>query len=222
MKKFTKLLSTLCLLTCCNYAFAQKTCDLSMLAVASPTIIDYGDTTFITINITNNGTADLEVSDTIYWSITGFDSPDVSDVIASVLTGTIAPGATQALVRKLFFIHGYDTLTADRPISTCLKLYHHAVLKKNGVPIPVTYNDPIATNDSSCVLVTFKKKPTLGVFEFADKGGQLTLYPNPAITEIMFDIKLDKAENIKVFVKDISGRTVIDKDLGLIPAQRST
>lgn len=222
MKTFVKLLSLLSVLACGHSAVAQKTCDLSVLAEASPTILNYGDTTFISITITNNGTADLAVSDTIYWGLPGFDFINIQDVVANVLTGPIAPGASQTLVKKWFIIHGFDTLTADRPLSSCVKLYHHAAIKRNGVPIPVKYIDPISANDSSCVLVTYKKKPTLGIFEFSDKGEQLTIYPNPAVTEIMFDIKLDKSENIKVFVKDISGRTVINRDFGRMPAQKMT
>lgn len=213
MKKSTKFLLMMGMVGLTAPAFAQKTCNLGIQATATPTTVNFGDTTRITIKLTNLGTASLTTTDTVYYGQIGSTT-----VFSLVPTNTIASGGSQTFTNELYIRHGFDTLTADRVINTCLKLYNQTEITKNGVPVPVTYNDPIATNDSSCVAVTFKKKPTVGIFEFADKGQQLSIYPNPATTQVNFDINLDKAENIKVFVKDISGRDVMNKDFGTITA----
>lgn len=213
MKKSTKFLLMMGLVGFTAPAFAQKTCNLGIVVTAAPSTLNYGDTAKLTVKITNNGTASLNTSDTIYFGQVG--SATVFDVVP---TGTIASGASQTFTDVLQFPHRFDTLTADRTLNFCLVLHDQATITKGGVPVPVTYNDPIATNDTSCLTITVKKKPTTGIFEFANKGQQLSIYPNPATTNIGFDINLDKAENVTVFVKDISGRDVMSKNFGTITA----
>jgi hypothetical protein len=214
MKKSTKFLLLMGALTWGAAASAQKSCNLAILATAAPSTVNWHDTAYITIKITNNGPASLNTSDTIYIGAPG--SPTVFDLIP---TGTIAPGGSQTFPNRLYIRHAIDTLTSNLTFSSCLMLHDQTDITKGGNPVPVTYNDPVATNDTSCMSITFKKKPT-GIFEIADYGKQLSIYPNPATTEVKFDVNLDKGENIKVSVKDIAGREVMNKDFGMIVSGR--
>jgi len=211
MNTFTKVLLTVSTMVLGTASFAQKTCDLKITATAAPTTVNYGDTSRITIVLTNIGTATMNTSDTVYYGPVGSTS-----VFALVPTGNIAAGGSQTFSNVLYIRNSFDTLTADRTLNTCLMLYPQTSITKNGVPVPVTYNDPVATNDSSCFQITFKKKPTSGIFEFGNEAHQLSMYPNPATTDVRFDVNLEKAENITVSVKDMSGRNVLTKDFGKV------
>lgn len=216
MKKSTKFLFLIGTMIAGSTAFAQKTCDIALLTTASPTTVNYGDTSHITVKITNNGTASLNTSDTIYYGAVGS-----ATVFALVPTATIASGGSQTFTNALYVRNSFDTLTADRTLTFCLMLHPQSAITKNSVPVPITYNDPNAANDTSCMQITFKKKPVTGIFEFNNNITQLSIYPNPATTDVKFDVTLDKDADINVVVKDISGRTIMTKAFGKISSGKS-
>lgn len=217
MKKSTKLMMAVGAMMFGTAAFAQKTCDLALTAIATPTTVDYLDTCHISIKITNNGTATLTTTDTIYYGPIGSSS-----VFAVLPSADIPSGSSETFTNELYLRHNMDTLTADRTSDLCFMLYPQSAITVGGVPVTITYNDPVQTNDSSCVTVTFKKKPTTGIFEFGNNKEQLTVFPNPATDNVAFNLNLSQAANIVVSVKDITGREVMRKDFGKVQAGNNT
>ncbi len=225
MKKFTKLAMVFTAMAIGSTAFAQKQCNLGLTITASPTTINYGDTTRVTVKITNSGPAAMGPTDTIYYSQVGS-----STVFSLIPSASIPMGGSETFPNELYYRHSTDTLTADRVLNFCFKLLPQSAITidpdGNG-PLPsrpavITYVDPVSSNDSTCTTVTLKKKP-VGIFEFGDISKEsLTVFPNPAMDKVSFELNLTKAENIQVSVKDITGREVMRKDFGKINAGNST
>ncbi len=226
MKKFTKLAMVFTAMAIGSTAFAQKQCNLGLTVAASSNTINYGDTCFFSFTIKNNGPAGLANTDTIFFGPVGS-----SNVFSVVPTAPIASGASQTFAKQVYIRHGIDTLSADRSLNFCFMLLAQSTIQidpdGNG-PLParpatVTYTDGVATNDTSCANnIVFKKKP-VGIFEFGDISKEsLTVFPNPAMDKVSFELNLTKAENIQVSVKDITGREVMRKDFGKINAGNST
>jgi hypothetical protein len=204
-------------------ALAQKQCNLGLAVTASPTTVNYGDTCFFSFTITNNGTADMTPTDTMYLGPTGS-----SNVFSFRFSSNVASGGSQTFNKAIYIKHTFDTFTVDRNLNFCFKIHPQSSITidpdGNG-PLPsrpaaVTYTDPVAANDSSCANnITFKKKPTVGILELS--GGdreQLTLFPNPAADRVSFELNFTGAGNVRVSVKDIAGREVLRKDFGRVQA----
>ncbi len=227
MKKSTKfVVAAGAMMMIGSAAFAQKQCNLALTVIATPSTVNYGDTSHVSIKITNNGPASLATNDTIYYGQIGSAS-----VFSLLPSAAIPSGGSETFTNELYYRHGMDTLTADRTLNFCFKLYAQSAITidPDGTgPLPsrtatTTYIDPVATNDSTCVTITLKKKPTTGVFEFGNSNKEpLTIYPNPATNNISFELNFTQAENVQVSVKDLTGREVMRKDFGRIQAGNTT
>mgnify|MGYP003574965898 CR=1 FL=1 len=214
MKNVTKVLGTLsAVLLMGTGAFAQRQCNLAPTMV-SPTenqIFPAGDTMRLTFTIKNNGPASIIAGDTIFYGIG-------SDVYAHVATAAIANGATSAPITPGIFFT--NTTTADITGSVCVTLLDQSLITYNTTPPTpalITYVDADTTNDETCRTVTLKAKPT-SVLNLNNKNEQLNFYPNPATADVNFALSLEKAENVIVSVKDITGREVMRNDFGKVQA----
>ena len=222
MKKSTKfVVAAGALMMIGSAAFAQKQCNLALTIIATPSTINYGDTSHVSVKITNNGPAALATNDTIYYGQIGSSS-----VFSVIPTAAIPSGGSQTFSNELYYRHSLDTLTADRTLTFCFKLYAQSAITidpdgtgpQPSRPATITYTDPVSANDSTCVNIVVKKKPT-GIFEFGSSAKEpLTIYPNPASDNISFELNFTKAENVQVSVKDVTGREVMRKDFGKIQA----
>ncbi|WP_118974072.1 T9SS type A sorting domain-containing protein [Taibaiella koreensis] len=223
MKKI-KLFLVAAGLLCTATGFAQKQCNLGITVTASAgysTTLNYKDTCFFDVKIQNNGTAALATTDTIVVGLLG-----TTTLIPLVPAGAIASGQSFTATKSFRVIHTIDTLkAADLTGTVCAVLRKQADITVGTPPRPltVTYTDNVATNDTSCNTITLKKRPNNGIFEWGSGSNEaLALYPNPASGEVKFDIKADKAENVVLSVKDITGREVARKDYGKLPVGVNT
>ncbi|KAA5533242.1 T9SS type A sorting domain-containing protein [Taibaiella lutea] len=222
MKKSTKMMIAFsAIVTLSSSAFAQKACNLG-LTMVTPTanqeipFTDPNNTATqvgVTFNVKNNGTAAIVPTDTIFY---------ISEFSGNVryITGqSIAANAT-VLINPNFYIT--NAATAQTTTNYCLRLFpqgnvYYSATATDTVWAGVTYTDADTTNDRGCVSVIFKPKATTSVFEFGKiSNQQLSLYPNPANNELMFQLKLEKADKVIVSIKDITGREVLRKDYGMI------
>jgi hypothetical protein len=73
--------------------------------------------------------------------------------------------------------------------------------------------DSIQSNDTACVTVIFKGGGT-GIGDINNRPATLKLYPNPATSEVMLPLNMDKPEPVSVFVKDITGGYLFHKNYG--------
>ena len=207
MKKTLTLLTILGALTYSASAQTPKSCDLSLAASVNNGTINYRDTAKISFVLTNNGTAAMAVTDTVFYGVEGS-----TQAFRFVPTGPIASGASATFSNALRLIH--DTLTnVDITEEYCFVLYNQSEITVGGVPYPVTYNDPNDANDRSCVTITLKKSTT-SIFDLSGGTKQsMSLYPNPAKGVVSFKSTINAGSTV-ANVKDIAGRTILVKDFG--------
>jgi len=222
MKKIKLMLTTAAAVLCTTASFAQKQCNLSLTVTPSAgysTTLNYKDTCYFDVKITNNGSAALATTDTIVMGLVG-----TTNLIPFIPTGAIASGQSFSTTKAFRIAHTIDTLkAADLVIDICSALRKQADITIGGRPLTVTYMDNVATNDTSCNTVTLKKRQQSGILEWGSANNEpLALYPNPATDEVRFDMKPDRAENVVVSVKDLTGREVARKDYGKLPVGIST
>lgn len=217
--KRSKLLLTGTIILASFTALAHKQCDLALTLVTSAgssTTLNFGETCYFDFKITNNGSEAIGPTDTLYFGMPG--STGVSRIIPP---GPVPSGGSFTATRRAYATHDVDTVrTADMHLRTCHFIFDQALIAVGNPPQPVavTYEDAVRTNDTGCMAIVFKKRPTNGVIEFGGGAREaLSLYPNPATSEVGFDIRPDKAEKVTVSVLDISGRTVLTHDFGKLP-----
>ncbi len=81
-----------------------------------------------------------------------------------------------------------------------------------------TWENPNIAEQSCATNITLEGKPGVSINSVKASAEELNLYPNPATTEVKFNVSLDKAENVIVSVKDITGREVLRHDFGTVAA----
>jgi len=226
MKKSTKVLLALGTMVSfvCTQASAQKSCNLALTLVSPannqqiPFTVSTDESTkvYVKFNIKNNGTADIVTTDTMFY---------ISEFSGSLryVTGKSIPSGSTVLVEPGFSIT--NAVTTETTQDYCLRLFpqgnvYYGVSNGDTAWATVTYNDADTTNDRGCASVTFKTQGSpISVNEISQSNSQqLSLYPNPANAELMFQLKLEKADKVYVSVKDIAGREVLRSDLGMVQA----
>ncbi len=228
MRKFTGLaMAFIATMTIGTKVLAQKQCNLGISVTPSITTVNYHDTLFFSYTITNNGPTAMTPTDTMYLGAVGG-----GNVFSFRFTANVAAGGSQTFNKAIYIYHNIDTFTADRTYNFCYKIYPQSsiTIDPDGTgpqpsrPAVVTYTDPVSNNDSSCANnITFKKKPTVGIFELSGNSKEpLTIYPNPATNNVSFDLNFTRAEKVQVSVKDIAGREVLRKDFGKVQAGNTT
>jgi archaellum component FlaG (FlaF/FlaG flagellin family) len=219
MKRMTQLMVALAAtmtLSIATQAQTVRDCNLgvTLTSPAASQSVPYGDTAWITFDITNNGPDSILAGDTMFYALNG-------DVLFEQISTGIPSGGTASFDPGYYFLS--DT-AADLNIELCLLLLNQSDITYNpgNIPALVTYNDNDSTNDESCVSFTLKGSGTTGIVDFKDiEKETLSLYPNPATAEVRFNINLDKTEAVQVSVKDIAGREVMRHDFGRVPANAS-
>lgn len=209
MKNFTKqlILSGLTMLSA-TYAIAQtpKSCDLqlTLTSPAANAVFEFGETVNIGVTIKNNGPAAIATTDTIYLNPVGTTQ-------AFPITGVdIAVGGTTT---SDYTLPNANETGTDQTFDLCMAIVPLASVTLNGVPVAITYEDANTANDQDCRSITLKTKP-VSIFDAKTAKETLSLFPNPATSQVSFKIALDKTETVSAIVRDIAGREVMTKNFG--------
>ncbi|WP_118974071.1 T9SS type A sorting domain-containing protein [Taibaiella koreensis] len=216
MKKRKLYLALAAVLASFN-GFAHKDCDLAVSMTPSAgysTTVNYGDSCFFDLKITNNGPDVLTITDSLFLGMVG-----TSSISLIIPPGPIPNGGSFTLVKKTYAAHDIDTLrAADKVVGACFVLLKQSDILVGNPPRPVTetYEDTRAANDTACFRVTLKKRPANGIAGPGLATESLQLYPNPARDEVRFDLKPDNTAPVLVSVKDITGREVRRQDFGVL------
>ncbi len=193
-------------------AWAQKLCNLGIEIIPNPAILNYGDTSHISIKISNDGPASMTPADTIYYGQVGS-----STIFFLVPSGNIQSGSSETFTNALYYHHGIDTLTADRALNFCFKIYSQINITNGSNPVAVTYIDPESSNDTSCKSIILLEKSATGLVQPGGMAKELLIvYPNPTADKVFFELNLARAEKVQASVKDITGREVMRYDFGKI------
>ncbi|WP_118949594.1 T9SS type A sorting domain-containing protein [Taibaiella helva] len=216
--KRTKLYLALAAMLASFTGFAHKECNLGISMTPSAgysTTLNYGESCFFDVKVTNNGPDALAVTDSLFLGMVGTTS-----ITLIVPPGPIPSGGSFTLIKKTYADHDVDTLrAADKVVGACFVLMKQSDIMIGNPPRPVTetYEDNVAANDTACFSVTLKKRPTSSIFEWDNAAAEpLQLYPNPARDEVRFSLKPDPTAPVLVSVKDITGREVRRVDMGIL------
>lgn len=204
-----KILTSLALLGAISFtASAQKACDLELETMTNSTSVAFGDTAHISFKLTNNGSAAMAVTDTVFYGVVGSNQ-----VFRLRLTAPIASGASSTFTNQLFLAND-SAMAVDLTQEFCFVLFDQSIITVGGNPFPVTYADNNAANDTSCVTITLKKSAT-SIFDVnAGIKESLKTYPNPTHGSLNFEYNFEKATTATARISDITGRTVLVKEFG--------
>lgn len=164
------------------------------------------------VGFKNNGPDDLVAGDTIGYKIA------TSNPVVGLLKDPVAMGET-------FYVYSdsigltIPNLTEETVVDFCTKIYNpNTEITINGQPVKISYDDDDVTNNTICATIFISPKEVSVLNLIKNPTETLNLYPNPATSEVKFNINLAKAEHVIVSVKDIIGREVLHQDFGTITA----
>lgn len=201
---------------------AQRSTDLQTTITSPATgliLPPGGEPVHITFDFKNNGPGNLVTGDTLFFAL----SLSAQDLVPVVMTQALNNGQTVPLDLG-FGIQNPGNLAADQTVDVCVIVLdpNSMGVTANGQPVHVSYNDPNIGNNQHCISVTVKKAVT-GIGTWNDNPSRkLTLYPNPATTEITLYAEPEQAVPVHVIISDITGREVLRKDCGRVKPDRHT
>lgn len=177
----------------------QRTCDMqvTLLEPASSAVINAFAQYSVKVNIVNNGPDTLFTGDTLYYNI---PSQPLFDYTSYILTQPINPNDNATLT--LATLSNVNTNQQDEMMD--YYIYVKSNLLNNGRFIDTT-ND--ANNYDVNTNVTFKPCQPTAVHDMESNKYMLKLYPNPASTQISFNIDASNTL-LEAIISDISGRKV--------------
>lgn len=183
-------------------AKAQRYTDMSV-ELLSP---QNGDTAYagqmftIDAKIKNNGIDTIKFGDSLAFELS-FDGSVISFNIGGSFQPYIAltnreliPGDSG----NMTFTFGFDTSVVVDSTLLCVKVFNLNVID--------TLHDTIMTNNSSCA--TFAIVKPASVKEIGKDAQIVSVYPNPAIEKVNFDIQCENGSTIDLKIVDITGKTV--------------
>lgn len=208
MKKFTT--AFFIAFSCFTIAHGQtiRNSDISVeiTSPATNVVVPYGDSVIVSFNYTNHGPDVLPAGDTLFFSTS-------AGVIYSALLMDLQVNGTIMMNDFLIFWNPTeDSITADICV---LHIPQSSVQYQNGSSPATTYIDPDTTNDLSCISAHFEglSDSTTAVPHIAQSSSQLSIFPNPATSQIQFsDPTLENWNLSTVFISDISGRVILKAD----------
>lgn len=184
--------------------YAQRSCNMAITLISpseGQVIPAYGQFP-VTVNITNNGTADLLQGDTVWYNTPLMFAFNRAPF---VLTQGIASGESRTVT--LTTIVNVEGSPSDVQTNFCVKV-------ESSPTNDGAYTDPVLTDNTDCNMITLKATPT--AIGDIDKNGKtkLTFAPNPASTRVNMTFTAEKQMKTRLSVKDLSGREVMAKEMG--------
>ena len=186
-------------------AYAQRSCDMvvTLISPSEGAVIPAFGQFNVTVNIMNNGSADLLQGDTVW-----YNTPLMFEFNRTpfILPQGIASG--QARTLTLTTITNVDGSPSDVEKNFCVKV--ESIPTADGA-----YVDPDLTNNVDCNTIILKATPT-AIDDVKNNKTKLTLAPNPTSSHVRMTFTADKQMNASLSIKDLSGREVMVKDMGKV------
>ncbi len=178
-----------------------------------------GDIIHTQMAVANNGPDTLVAGDTIlfryqYTATEGGGSQ--TNVSLLTLSQSLLPGQTPLLINAdIPFSNG--TAYPVLHLNFCVHLFDPNTepvmyTGSDDTPIRVSYNDPDTTNNTGCTSIIIENKETGIAHSDIQSVEQLKLYPNPACDVVNFQPPLSPSGNLKVAIRDITGREISQKE----------
>lgn len=187
-------------------AYAQRSCNMAVTLISpseGAVIAAFGQFD-VTVNIMNNGSADLLQGDTVW-----YNTPLMFEFNRKpfILPQGIASG--QARTVTLETITNVDGSPSDVEKVFCVKV-------ESSPTADGAYTDPDLTNNVDCNTIILKATPTAIDDVNKNNKTKLTLAPNPTSSHVRMTFTADRQMNASLSIKDLSGREVMVKDMGKV------
>ncbi len=214
-----KTLTLLFLLVSSASLFAQTTIDVSLDAIVAPTELLSNASTGTAIPIKlackNNGTDNIEIGDTMFWSALILDIASSSVVLeipqqASSGNGYLTVATKQVLVG--------DTIHVGNNFNTGTILTQSRAVRVGGVCSfwnrTTANTDADTDNNSNFLDITWYNQYQNGVsVEDVDYNNNIAVYPNPATDELNVKLLLTQFADVKIELLDLAGKTILSENL---------
>lgn len=171
-----------------------KNCDLSIntMAPGDMEIIPSGDTAQVDFSILNNGPDALEAGDTLRYQIFAFSA-------YYVLSETLEMGNSVDIPSPGSF---YNTSSEPDTVEFCIRV----------LPITSQFLDADSTNNQLCHTFVLSGTGSTNVKSLAERGNNISLYPNPCSNELHIAISDYSGPNLSIEVYDLSGRIILKNE----------
>ena len=192
-------------------ANAQRMLDISATITRPPTSvhIDSSSNFVIGFYLKNEGTAVTLITDTLVYKMTVAGQAvrlNGDSLFYAYPVKALNPGDTQQVASpSLHFTHYPFTSTGTADICVVF-------LGIENPSNPATDNN--SANNQSCNTITFWGLNVPNVTSV----GMLSVYPNPAQSNLNMDLNLNEGGNVVVKVVDVTGRTVLTENKGTLNA----
>ncbi len=217
MKKlFTLLTALLCVLG----VNAQRQVDLqvTLFNPAANATIDSGVSFNLKFGVKNVGTTPLKAGDSVLFVPTLGGQGLGLYYVAGKLGKVMNPNDT-LLIDFTYSVNYTTPWTNDTPMQFCV-----VVAPRNLTADSVRDNS--TANNSSCHTIKLKGNysPTASISQFNGSmitPAQVNLYPNPAQSEINFNVKTESIAAVAIRITDITGRTILVEDKGKMSGDKT-
>jgi len=207
------ILSILLFFSFCMHVIAQRQVDIGATKIYTPTlgtVIHSGQKVYLQFSVTNYGPDSFKVSDSLILyvasreGLTLFVPSSTNRVTALTYPHTVYRNQTVGFADSVSTTwSGYASDTAGY---MCILVLPKAMAGD-------TLQDPIMANNSIC-----QDMLLLDVSSIDRATTTFTVYPNPAQSQVNFDIHLTQRAETSITICDIRGRSLLQKNEGRLPA----
>ena len=214
-----KTLTLLFLIVSSASLFAQKTIDVSLDAIISPTQLlsnsSTGTAIPIKLSCKNNGTDTIEIGDTLFWSAVIIDIASSSVMIeipqqATSGNGYLTVASKQVLVG--------DTIQVGNNFNTGTYLTQSRAIRVGGTCAAWNRTNAVTDNNtdnnSNFVDITWFNQYQNGVSVDEIKyNNNIAVYPNPATDEVNIKLLLTQFADVNIELLDLTGKTILSENV---------
>lgn len=182
----------------------QRLVDLEVIIIEpnDGEVFKSGQTIVLSVDVTNHGPDEILVGDSLYVFL-----PDGSPTWGTMTT-SLAIGETTDLFSTEVTL---PTVSNNSPTEICVQLVDDpsTQISVGGDPVRVSYKDPVPGNNFACHTLTIEAEPS----SISRNEIKASLLPFPNPTNSLVEIPLENADvaEVKVLIKDLSGRTVLSR-----------
>ena len=205
MKKIVLSFIALGILSTMSFAQVAKDISVAIDAPVAGTTIEVGVPLDFTFTVTNSGTVDLVVTDSVFYGffIGGQNLFGTSILLSDRANGTVAPGGSWTTT---FPGLNFSTINLNGANDMCVRVF----LFEGAAASPTIEADTL--NNENCRSFNFVMGSTAGLEDGVTAGAaSVNAYPNPAQDEVRFEVTGIDAERIEL--TNVAGQVVLELEV---------
>ncbi|MBT8327199.1 MAG: T9SS type A sorting domain-containing protein [Bacteroidia bacterium] len=214
-----KTLTLLFLIVSSASLFAQKTIDVSLDAIVSPTelLSDASTGTAIPIKFAckNNGTDIIEIGDTLFWSALVLDIA-TSNLILEIPQSASSGNGYLTVASKQVAVG--DTIHVGNNFNTGSIVTQSRAIRFGGICSAWNrtdgVTDPDTDNNSNFADITWYNQYQNGVsVADVEYDNNIAVYPNPASEELNIKLLLTQFADVQIEILDLAGKIILSENV---------